>query len=365
MKILYIGPDYPGSNGTCWRDAFLELGHDVRTINDELYDPAPATLAGKVYRRLRGRPDQEQLDRLNALIVQEVNAFQPAFTFYVKAYFVYPETLEHTRRIGPNFVYMNDDMFNPQNQTFPFFDNIQRMDCILTTKSYNVAEFRAAGAPMAVYIPNAYDPHIHFPAKLDDRERDRFGGDVAFLGTFRPERADFLCGLADARHNLRFNIWGGGWEKMCRIDNLHRRRRWSNLGPCVRGRELWCADMSKAIQANKISLGLLYQKNRDLHTSRSFEIPACGGFMLAERTEEHRLYFEEDKEAAYFSSFDEMMDKIWFYSSHDSLRERIAQAGYERCMRSGARYLDRAITALSIYEKAGWAPIKSNLAAVR
>lgn len=351
MKILYVGPDYPGSNGTCWRDAFLQLGHEVRTIDDEHYARPPATLTGKAVRKWLGRPPQSQIHRLNDLVTREATRFHPDLTFYVKAYFILPETLEHTGTIAPNFAYMNDDMFNPNNQTYLFYSVIQRMDCILTTKSYNVAEFHAANAPKAVYIPNAYDPRIHFPVPVTQQDRAHFGGDIGFLGTFRRERADFLSRIADGRRNLSFNVWGDGWEKLRRIDNVHRWKRWANLKPCVRGGPLWCQDMGKAFGTNKISLGLLYRKNRDLHTSRSFEIPACGGFMLAERTEEHRLYFEEGKEAVYFSSFDEMIDKIWFYTSHDSARQKIAEAGHKRCLKSAARYIDRAMTALSLYAK--------------
>jgi len=108
--------------------------------------------------------------------------------------------------------------------------------------------------------------------------------------------------------------------------------------------------MGKAIQSNSISLGLLNRQNRDLQTSRSFEIPACGGFMLAERTEEHRLYFEEDREAAYFGSWDELIQKLRFYAAHERPRTEIAMAGYRRCLRSSYRYVDRAVDALALLD---------------
>jgi spore maturation protein CgeB len=353
MRILYVGPDYPGSNGTCWRDAFVELGHEVLTLDDEKYDPAPASLAGRLIRKARRRPGAGQVQALNCRIASEAARFAPHLIFFVKGYFVEPDTLATVRRIAPCLVYMNDDMFNPANQTPYFFPNIPLYDLILTTKSYNVREFERAGAQRAAYIPNAYDPHVHFPAEPSPQERAQMGGDVAFIGTFRPNRADFLARVANL-WDLRLSVWGGGWRKMGRFDNLHRRHRWRALERSVQPRELWCGEMGKAIRSNAVTLGLLYRENRDLHTSRSFEIPACCGFMLAERTEEHRLYFEEDREAAYFSSFDELTDKLRFYVAHEEIRARIARAGYQRCLASPYRYTDRARFAI---EQSGVKPV--------
>ena len=89
----------------------------------------------------------------------------------------------------------------------------------------------------------------------------------------------------------------------------------------------------------------------DTHSSRSVEIPACRRMMLAERTTDHQILFEEDKEAVFFNSIQEMVDKAKYYIKHESVREKIAQAGYERCMRSGYSNYERARQMLELVEK--------------
>ena len=85
----------------------------------------------------------------------------------------------------------------------------------------------------------------------------------------------------------------------------------------------------------------LIKQNRDLQTTRTFEIPACGAFMLAERTDEHLRLFEEGKEAAYFGSEGELLDKVRYYLDHEGERKTIAAAGRKRCLDSGYSHHDR------------------------
>jgi spore maturation protein CgeB len=347
MKILYVGPDYRGSNGTCWRDAFVALGCDVRTVDSERLLSWPVTPPERVAAKLGARPPRRRVSDFNDAVGATAKEFRPQATFFVQARFVRSETMAAIGELGPTVVYCNDDMFNPSNRTFTFEGAVRLADCLITTKSFNVPEFLRAGARRVVFQPNAFDPAIHFPARPSPAEAEAMGGDVAFLGTFRPGRADDLAEVVRRLHPSTVNVWGGGWEKMRRAVYWHRRRRWAPLRRRIRGGALWGEDMGKAIQANKLALGLLYHVNRDLHSSRSFEIPACGGFMLAERTAEHREYFEEDHEAVYFGSLDELIDKARYYLRHDGARVAIARAGHARCLKSGYRYVDRARSLLS------------------
>jgi spore maturation protein CgeB len=85
----------------------------------------------------------------------------------------------------------------------------------------------------------------------------------------------------------------------------------------------------------KIAACFFSKWNRDSYTRRAFEIPACGVFMLSERTEEMLSLFEEDVHAAYFDSVDEFVDKVRFYVKNDSARERIASQGRQHVVSAG------------------------------
>ena len=68
------------------------------------------------------------------------------------------------------------------------------------------------------------------------------------------------------------------------------------------------------------------------------EIPACKGFMIAERTDEHLNLFKEDSEAVFFDSDTELLKKVKYYLNNDDLRHKIAENGYLRAIKSDYSY---------------------------
>ncbi len=215
-----------------------------------------------------------------------------------------------------------DDMAGRHNQSQQFLDTLPLHDLYLTTKTYNVNELQELGCPEVVFIGNGYDPASFRPFPVTPRDECLLGGDIGFIGTYESDRAEMLHFLAT--NGLHVRVWGDGW--------VHMKRSHPNL--CIEGYPVYGDDFAKACSAFKINLGFLRKLNRDLQTTRSVEIPACGGFMLAERTSEHQELFVEGEEAEFFDSPEELLEKCHFYLAHEEVRRRIAERGYQRCLSS-------------------------------
>jgi len=225
--------------------------------------------------------------------------------------------------------YSPDDMLNLRNQSRYYIGGLPLYDLHVTTKSYNVAELKVLGAIDVFFVGNAYDPHTHRPLELTADEKTQWGSDVGFIGGFEWERYQMMLALAAA--GIRVVIRGPGWESYSKAN--------SNL--IIKPGYVYADDYARAICGSKINLCFLRKDNRDLQTQRSAEIPACGGFMLAERTNEHLGLFEEGKEAEFFSDMEELISKVRYYLDHEQERAQIAARGRERCLRSGYSNHDR------------------------
>jgi spore maturation protein CgeB len=149
---------------------------------------------------------------------------------------------------------------------------------------------------------------------------------VSFIGTAYDDRPEFLtrlwreCGLSVAISGSR--VW--------------RERLDAEAAAAIyTGSELYGAAYREAVWRSKINLSFLTHSNHDEFAHKSFEIAACGGFLLAERSEGHAARFEEDEEAVFFSGFEECVAKIRRYLPDEAARARIAAAGRERAVRSG------------------------------
>lgn len=265
---------------------------------------------------------------LNRAILERAGTFD--ILFVVKGNFVTADTLQalKARPDRPKIIgWSPDDVYLRHNQSSVLRAAAPYYDVFYTAKSLNIAngELAAMGFADPRFLRQGYDRDWHRP--LPD-PASRFAGLVTFVGFGEQDRFEKVQHLA--ANGIPVHVWGNGWTRAMRAaahENLH-----------INGHALLGDDYADVLCNSAISLCFLRKLNRDLHTSRTFEIPACGGFMLAERTDEHRAYFEEDAEAVYFHDAGELLAKARHYLDHPEARARIAAAGRQRCLDSSYCY---------------------------
>jgi hypothetical protein len=324
LRILAVGPVVEGSTTTQRFHALRDLGHEIRvitTVKAEASETVRPSLLKRISHKLL---DPRDLTCANAEILSVIRKSSVDIVWIDKGLTIRPETIVEVRRIQPACQIVGfspDDMMNPGNQSKSFLRGLRLYHYYVTTKSYNVEELKKMGCPEVLFTDNGYDPHTHRPMVVGAEEKHRLGGSVGFIGQWEPDRAESLRRLG--RADVPVRVWGYTWERMRDVPSSVQ----------LENRPLWGGDYAKAICAFDINLCFLRKANRDRQTTRTMEIPACGAFMLAERTDDHIRLFDEGKEAEFFSSNDELLNKVRYYLGHGDERLRIARAGYERCLR--------------------------------
>lgn len=323
LAIVYVGT--LNSGGTCLhrRQTLAKLGHRVTALDTV---PGPiaarrATFAWRVRNRLFGAFDES---RANERLRDLPASLAPDVVWMDKPLTIERDTLLALRAKWPGAIfltYSGDDMFNPRNQSRQWWSTLPLWDLHVTTKSFNVPELRRAGARDVLHVEKGFSPEVHHPHPVTPGIVAALGADVGFIGWPEGERERSMRYLA--RHGVPVRVWGP-WPRWKSAANFR-----------VEGRPLWDADYARSISATRVNLGFLRKVNRDRHTTRSVEIPACGGFLLAERTDEHRALFREDVEAVFFESDRELLEKTRHYLAHEQDRARIAEAGWRRCREGG------------------------------
>ena len=326
LKILFVYPSEPlPDHRLKTYNTWQQLAERVEVVF--AYHPnRKFNLLDRLLHRLRLPRDTHHF---NKRIKQACNKLKPDLVFIVKGVLVKPATLKYIARSGARSVsWTNDDMYAWHNRSWWYTWSLKYYDLVVTQKSYNAHpnELPSLGARV-LFQDKAIDPAINKPVT----NCGDYNGvhDVVFIGTKEQDRLEHLQYLA--QHGIVVHIYG--WaveEKGTQHPNL-----------IFHHTHLYGDDYNASLGCSKIALNFLRKMNRDLQTSRSIEIPAAGGFMLAERTNEHRRLFEEGKEAEFFGSKEELLEKVRYYLQHDAERKAIAQAGYRRVLESDYTFKNR------------------------
>jgi spore maturation protein CgeB len=339
LRILIVCDLWQGSDSYAIARALRRAGHSVTIVSEQMFgSPGWTHPLLKTGRRLL-RPLIAR--DFNRALLKTAKSLQPHLLFVCKGVMVTPATIAEAKRIGAvAALWWPDVSFFAHGPYIP--RAVPSYDWIFTTKTFGLRDLREKfGYFRASFMPHAYHPEVHRKFPCDASDHARYDCDVSFIGTWSPKKQVLLEALVVAKPGIDLKIWGAQWDKAG-----PRLKKW------VRSQEIFGAEYAKAIRLSKINLGILSEvragsTSGDLITARTFHIPACGGFMLHERTDEAVTYFEEGRECAFFQGADEMIAQIDHFLGNPAERETVAEAGHLRCLNSGNAVDDRMRTVLA------------------
>ena len=210
-----------------------------------------------------------------------------------------------------------------------------------------------------------YDLHFCYSRSVQRRIEQEFGIPTAFLpfgfelvqqdfdkikNTPETPRACFIGNpddnrvanlVAVAQSGLLVDVYGHGWRRhLPEVANLQ-------VFDAVYGLEHW-----RKLRSYRLQLNIFRPHNEGSHNMRTFEVPGAGGIMLAPDSPEHREFFEDGKEAFFYQSKDEMVEKakqILALPAEEAakIRERARQ----RSVSSGYSYEERTAQAARAFRQ--------------
>jgi hypothetical protein len=286
-------------------DGLKKLNVDV--LGTYYLDTLEEWLSGFLFKRILFRIYPKLFySRLNKELLRDVITFNPDVVWIFKGMEVLPSSLQQIKNRGIKLVNYNPD--HPfryvsrgsgngnVKKSIPLFN-------LYISYSRIILDELKERCPQTTtfYLPFGYHDYVD-NLKFASEEIIR----ICFVGHADEKRAKFISTLA--KSNLEIDLYGAKWSKYFKkkIKNI-------NIYSAVTGEQYW-----GVLRKYRVQLNLFRDHNIQSHNMRSFEIPAVGGIMLANYSVEQSSFFEDGKEAFYFTSDEELLQKAKFILSMDS-----------------------------------------------
>ena len=316
VRAILASEFWPGATARGIVPGLRDAGWLVDEIDIRQYVPPGHDLRSRVEGRLRNR---ERVSAFQRAILASAQVHDPAVFLTVKGIALRQATLAALRQRGTFLVNYYPDRDVAMDHAHPY-------DLFVTTKSYQLDYLRRELGPTRVhYVPHGYAEGMHRPLPTTESEREN---DILYIGNANAEKAALLSALTSAMPNRRIKIIGSGWDKIARGAALHC----AIIGSSFHG-DYYAAEIARA----KIVLAFHWGANpktglADLVSTRSFEIPACGGFMLHIDNGEIRSLYDVPSEIDTFVSPEELIAKCLYWLANPVERQAVAARGHARAV---------------------------------
>lgn len=336
LKVLIVEDGEYYIYGKALKEAFLRKGFlHVKLFEAGADFSGNSRLNKRVQYKLAFGPT---IQKINRRLINECESEQPDLIFLYRCRMLYPSTIRKIKAQGTIVFSYNND--NPFSEYFPAYywryyrKSLIYDDVTFVYRKSNIRECMKEGAKRVELLRSYYIENKNYPLEGLDKPNVKY--DVVFLGHYEnDDRLKYLIALTSC--GISVGIPKDGWtgieernEHLIRLDNTQ-------------------SEYNLILNESKIALVFLSSLNKDTYTRRCFEIPATKTFMLSQYTDDLASMFEPDKEAVYFRTSDELVEKAKYYLEHEEEREQIAQAGYDRLIREGHEIGDRVLQIMNSY----------------
>ncbi|MFN1835372.1 glycosyltransferase [Balneola sp. MJW-20] len=330
-KVLYIGQYTEGTTsrfrGSTLKDLISPKQFQVIDTN------VPFFQVNRIFRSLGFRYKKGPLiTKINQYVREHLGKTYDLI-WVDKGVFIHPATTKVLKTKTQRLVHYTPDTAFLGNRSKLFEKGINHYDFLIMTKSFELSMYKKlVSQPKIYFLTQGFNPKIHYPRhKPKEKENS-----VIFIGLNEPSREFVISQLLNS--NVKVNLAGKGWNKFVHNNDT------PNLN--FLGDKLFGDEYAYAISKSVIGLGLLSKRFPELHTTRTFEIPACGTCLLTEENKEINNYFEDD-ECIKFNSPQEMLDKVIYYLSNNDQVQEITEKGFNRVIKDQRDYPNQLKTFLN------------------
>jgi spore maturation protein CgeB len=261
----------------------------------------------------------------NQEVCKRAELFRPDILFVVNEHFLLPETIKYIRdKIGAaTLCWVADDPFDSSRyKVFPV--SLNYFTHIFVAEPLWMPQIHMISKPKILEVLHgAANIDIFHPIEISDEERDMYKGKISFVGSsyggkYEAKVEGFYRGaILEAAADMGLRLWGDrGWNLYFRHFPLLE-SSWTGRG----------TSLNETNIINQVSDIVLNISNPQLFTApqlRTFEIPASGGFQLADKRSEINKLFPNG-EIIQFSSPAELQEKIHYYLDHEDERIDLAK----------------------------------------
>jgi spore maturation protein CgeB len=281
---------------------------------------APFRRASRLWRSLafRWRVGKAVQD-MNRHVIAELPPGSFDLIWVDKGVCLYPETIRRLRSQSRRLVYYTPDTSFLHNRSRFFERTVNFYDLVVTTKSLELEHYHVRlGADRVLLTTQSYDRQLHYPRVDFTGKRP----EVVFIGLCEPSREACLDELLQAGIPVR--VGGVGWDRFVA-------RHKTNRLMTFEGQAVFGEHYASVLSMASIGLGLLTQRFPELHTTRTFEIPACATAIATPMTVETRKVFD-DSQAIFFDDYKELARRILHLMSLPAELQKITEAGHKRVL---------------------------------